>query len=428
MLSYKNRILPLLDAIADGRIAANQIPPARRGLLLRNKDPEIQARATRVLADSAVTPRKQVIDKYNVALTLKGDVRGGQTVFQTNCMICHRLGEQGNEVGPNLSTIRQWSAEQMMVNILDPNREVAPNFLQYLIELKDGQSLVGLIADETPTSINLRNAGGVQQTVLRQNIASMASLGVSLMPEGVEANINRQQMADLLAFLRQPETPSSSPLTLLPPPDAKGFTQLFNGRDFAGWKSNDALRAVWSLHDSRLHAKGGVKGGGFDLWSEKSYRDLELYVDWRLPAAPVPKALPTFTPDGLYARDPKGQIIRKEIPDAGDSGIFLRGDAKYQVNLWSQPMGSGDINELHKDASLPPELRRQMLPKVKADAPFGQWNRFYITLKGDRVTVVLNGQTVIDHVPMPGIAPEGPIALQYHGDEIEFANIFLREL
>ncbi|MCX6897869.1 MAG: DUF1080 domain-containing protein [Verrucomicrobia bacterium] len=208
----------------------------------------------------------------------------------------------------------------------------------------------------------------------------------------------------------------------------EGFRQLFNGKDFGGWKTNEAVNAVWSARGSHFVSKGGVKGRKLDLWTDKSYRDFVLYVDWRLTKKPALKALPTFMPDGLYARDEKRQIIRKEIPDAGDSGIFLRGDGRYQVNIWSQPMGSGDINELHKDEKLPADLRRQMLPKVKADAPFGKWNRFFITLKGDRVTVVLNDQTVIENCPLPGIASDGPIALQYHGDDLEFTNIFIREL
>ena len=80
-------------------------------------------------------------------------------------------------------------------------------------------------------------------------------------------------------------------------------------------------------------------------------------------------------------------------------------------------MGSGDIQEIHKDPTIPAELRRAMLPKVKADAPFGKWNRFFITLKGDRVTVVLNDQTVIDNAQLPGIPAEGPIALHVPRDD-----------
>ena len=211
----------------------------------------------------------------------------------------------------------------------------------------------------------------------------------------------------------------------MPPP---GFAALFDGKSFAGWKLTEANKAVWSVDSGHFLAKADMKGAKLDLWSDKSYRDFELRVDWRLPKETKSRMLPTFTTDGLYARDDKGAIIRKEIPDAGDSGIYMRGSSNYQVNIWSQPMGSGDIQELHKDEKIPAELRRAMLPKVNADAPFGEWNHYVITLKGERVTVVLNGQTVIDKALLPGIAPAGPIALQYHGDQIEFANLFIKEL
>jgi hypothetical protein len=91
-------------------------------------------------------------------------------------------------------------------------------------------------------------------------------------------------------------------------------------------------------------------------------------------------------------------------------------------------MGSGDINALHKDVALPAAIRRACLPAKRADAPFGQWNRFVITLRGDRVTVVLNGEKVIDQAELPGVPPHGPLGLQHHGDPVEFRNLFLKEL
>ena len=242
---------------------------------------------------------------------------------------------------------------------------------------------------------------------------------LSLEAEGSEAHFKNLRIKELPPSNTPPEQSANA---------YEGFKPLFSGKDFGGWKYNDAMSAVWSAHGSHFVSTAGVKGGGFDLWSEKNYRDFVLCVDWRLTKKAEPKALPTFTEDGLYARDAQGQIIRKEIPDAGDSGIHLRGSPDYQVNIWSQPMGSGDIQELHKDEKIPAELRRAMLPKTRADAPFGKWNRFFITLQGDRVTVVLNDQTVIDHAQLPGIPADGPIALQYHGDEVEFANVFIREL
>ncbi len=228
--------------------------------------------------------------------------------------------------------------------------------------------------------------------------------------------------------LRIKELPASNT-----PPDQtanpyEGFQPLFDGKGFGGWKADEKIREAWSVNGSHFLAKAEVKGRKLDLWTEKSYRDFVLCVDWRLVAKPELKPLPTFTEDGLYARDAQGQIIRKEIPHAGDSGVYLRGDGRYQVNIWSQPMGSGDINELHKDDKLPADLRRAMLPKMRADAPFGRWNRFFITLRGDRVTVVLNDQMVIDNALLPGIPAEGPLALQYHRDAVEFANLYIREL
>lgn len=213
-----------------------------------------------------------------------------------------------------------------------------------------------------------------------------------------------------------------------PLPPGKPFVRLFDGVSFAGWKAGPEIEKVWHINDGVVASRAGVPGKALHLWSEKSYRDIELIVDWRCPQKPAMRSRATFTPDGLYRFDADGKQIRQDILDAGDSGIFLRGDGLYQVNIWSQPMGSGDINELHKDSKISEELRRAMLPLVAADAPFGEWNRFRIVLKGDRVSVWLNARLVIDHAVMPGVPPEGPIALQYHRDEMEFTNIYLREL
>jgi hypothetical protein len=117
-----------------------------------------------------------------------------------------------------------------------------------------------------------------------------------------------------------------------------------------------------------------------------------------------------------------------EVPDAGDSGIYLRGNSKSQVNMWSWPIGSGEVYGYREDRSVAPEVRAGVTPRVKADKPLGEWNRFIITMKGDRLTVVLNGQTIIENAQLPGVPARGPIALQHHGDPIQFANIYIKEL
>jgi putative heme-binding domain-containing protein len=142
-----------------------------------------------------------VINSYRGALSLAADTERGRRVFQRDCLACHRLGDQGHEVGPNLLTIKNRTAEELLTQVLDPNREVAPNYQEYVVAIDDGRIATGVIVEETATSVTLRRAEAVQETILRQNIDEISSTGRSLMREGLEQKINLQEMADLLSFL-----------------------------------------------------------------------------------------------------------------------------------------------------------------------------------------------------------------------------------
>ncbi|HEY7427115.1 MAG TPA: DUF1080 domain-containing protein [Gemmataceae bacterium] len=228
-------------------------------------------------------------------------------------------------------------------------------------------------------------------------------------------------------------------LTPLPgsePPDGQvaqadeGLRPIFDGATFTGWKYRDAFAGHWVIRDGVLLGTGkpyAKRPPDRDLWTEKAYGDFRLIVDWRLPKKPEPRKLPVFTPDGLYARD-NNKFLEQEVLDAGDSGVFVRGSTRSQVNIWSQPMGSGDINDYHKDEKLPAAIRRACMPRKKADAKSGAWNRFVITMRGDVINVVLNGETVIDRARLPEVPPRGPIGLQDHNDPVEFCNLFLKPL
>ncbi len=209
-----------------------------------------------------------------------------------------------------------------------------------------------------------------------------------------------------------------------------GFVSLLDGVSFQGWKYLAGHRDHWTIHDGVIHYDGQAEGPRRerDLWSEAEFGDFELIVDWRLTAKPTIKPHPIVLPNGDFDRDAQGK--RKTYPhlDAGDSGLYLRGSSKCQINIWSQELGSGEINGYRTDRQLPEEVRKACLPRKKADKPFGQWNRFAITMRGDRLTVALNGETVICGARLPGVAPTGPIALQHHGDPIEFRNLFIRKL
>jgi len=126
------------------------------------------------------------------------------------------------------------------------------------------------------------------------------------------------------------------------------------------------------------------------------------------------------------------------VPDA-DSGIYLRGSSKSQVNIWCWPIGSGEVYGYRTDASMPPAVRAAVTPKRNADRDIGQWNTFEITLRRDRLTVILNGIEVIGDAELPGVPARGPIALQHHGEKkggvwtappslVQFRNVSIKEL
>ena len=153
-----------------------------------------------------------------------------------------------------------------------------------------------------------------------------------------------------------------------------------------------------------------------------------MICDWRWTGKGSKQKRPVILPGGDYATDENGRQKESEVMDAGDSGIYLRGSSKSQVNIWCWPAGSGEVYGYRTDPAMPPEVRAGATPKAKADKPIGEWNRFVITMQADRVTVVLNGQTVIEKAQLPDIPKRGRIALQHHGDPIQFANLFVKEL
>ena len=201
LLGRRTWIGPLLDAAQNGTIAAAQIPPTRRTALLNDRDPAIRSKAAALFAGETVGPRAEAIALYKPALETPGDLDRGKVVFDRECLVCHRIGTRGHEVGPNLAGVRRRTAEEILTSILDPNREVSPEFLEYLVAIDDGRVASGLVASETPTGVTLRGREGAEQTILRRNVVEISSTGKSLMPEGIEQTVSPEEMADLIAYL-----------------------------------------------------------------------------------------------------------------------------------------------------------------------------------------------------------------------------------
>ena len=200
LTSRKEWVEPLLVAVEKQQIKPAELSPAARATLQRLPDPALRARAGKLFVSTG--SRQEAITRYQPALTLRGEAARGHDVYRTICSACHRKGDEGRDIGPNLATVGAWSPEQLLTNILDPNREVAPNFMLYTVELKDGRTLAGVIAAETETGVTLKSLDGAEQSLARSEIATLKATGSSPMPEGLEAAVSIQQMADVIAFLR----------------------------------------------------------------------------------------------------------------------------------------------------------------------------------------------------------------------------------
>jgi hypothetical protein len=219
----------------------------------------------------------------------------------------------------------------------------------------------------------------------------------------------------------------------------RGVTPLFNGRDLTGWKIPAGDNGHWRVVDGVIDYDAESEASGDKaLWTERSFGDFVMKVEWRIKSTPYTNpAVPIIRYDGSHKKDADGREIRIAVPDS-DSGLYLRGSSKAQVNIWCWPIGSGEVYGYRTDDAMPPAVRAAVTPKRNADRDIGAWNAFEITMRGDRLTVVLNGEEVISRAQLPGVAPTGPIALQHHGEKkngvwtsppslVQFRNITIQE-
>ena len=200
--------LELLNAATKGTIPATHLSLAHLRLLTQSRDANVQKIAKSLLEQRAVGRRSDVVKAYRSALELKGHLENGRKLFKKNCTACHKVEGEGREIGPNLAAMKNRGAESILLNVLDPNRELNPEFTEYIVATTQGQVFNGLIAAETATSITLRQGENkADRVVLRVDIEELKNSGRSLMPEGLEKTINQQAMADLIAYLTSLKSP-----------------------------------------------------------------------------------------------------------------------------------------------------------------------------------------------------------------------------
>ncbi len=203
LVARPDRVLKLLDAIEKKLVSPSELDPARATLLKTHPNAAVRAKAEAILKASVNADRAKVVMEYAGSLELKGDAEKGRGVFKMNCAACHKLDGVGFDVGPNLlAALPNKSGEDLLVSLFDPNREVDPRYVNYQAVTLDGRILLGIVATETPTSITLRRADGVDDTILRKDLESLRSTKLSLMPEEMEKKLTKQEVADLFAYLK----------------------------------------------------------------------------------------------------------------------------------------------------------------------------------------------------------------------------------
>jgi len=201
LFARPERLPVLFAAIEKKSINPSQLDPARIQFLRMHPDGQIRDRASRLLADVKLARRTEAVAAYRDVLKMNGNPTLGKAVFEKECSTCHKLEGVGYDLGLPLATVQSRGREGILSQILDPNREINPTYLNYTLLTDDGLTVTGMITAETATSITLTRAEGKSDTVLRANIDLLESTGLSIMPEGLEKQIGKQDMADLIEYL-----------------------------------------------------------------------------------------------------------------------------------------------------------------------------------------------------------------------------------
>ena len=202
LVQKTSRIQSLLQAVETNVVNRSDLTRDRKQLLMNHPNSTVSTRSRKLFGVDLNSDRAKVVSNYQDVLTLDGDIARGQAVFKKICSTCHRVGNIGQQVAPDLASVKNKSDADLLVAILDPNREAQPNFNVYTVVTDQGRVFNGIVAAESAGSITLKRADAKQDVILRSNIDQMISTGLSLMPVGLEKDLKRQDLADVIAFVK----------------------------------------------------------------------------------------------------------------------------------------------------------------------------------------------------------------------------------
>ncbi|HTI73218.1 MAG TPA: HEAT repeat domain-containing protein [Candidatus Limnocylindria bacterium] len=378
-------------------------------------------------------------DYIRHALTHPGSAVRGQRIFMDEggvaCFRCHAVAGLGGKVGPDLTAIgAQFHRRELADHVLFPSRIVREGYQQIIAETKDGESYSGIIAAETADVLTLTDVTAQVRPIAKGSIVSRTKSQLSLMPEGLHEGLTLEQFTDLMAYLESRKGDPRAPVPKNAPPGYKSLLELgglplwkeySTGTRHIGNDTREKARTPshWTMKGWYLE-HDGVEG---DLWTTEEYGDFDLMLEWRWADPPKWAEFPLINGDGIEA-GPDGKAATERVLDAGDSGVLFRGLYKAQANLFCYPVGSGEFWEYRTDPNSTPGQRRAFTPKKMADLPIGDWNSMSLRVRGERVTVTVNGEQVIADAQLPGIPARGSIGLQHEHGRIQFRYVWVRQV
>jgi putative heme-binding domain-containing protein len=192
----------LFAAIEQGVVVASDISSVDRQRLMNDKDMKISTQAEVLFKELEDGERMQVYQDYRQDLDKSADASLGKAVFLKTCSACHTYAGVGGTVGPDLTGVKNQPVDALLLHTLVPNYEVYPAYQAISVETSDGRILSGRLVSETENSLTLRTAFGTDESILRTNITSLTNTGRSLMPDGLEQSITKEELAQLIAYLK----------------------------------------------------------------------------------------------------------------------------------------------------------------------------------------------------------------------------------
>ncbi|MFO1023372.1 MAG: c-type cytochrome [Planctomycetales bacterium] len=202
ILANSDRTLQLFQLIRDNKFPKSEIDPLTANQLRKHAHAGIKQAATELFQQPSAAERLKVVETYQTSLKTSGDPVRGRAVFEKNCTTCHKIGQLGQNVAPDISDARDKTPAALLNDILNPNQAIDNNYVSYTIVTKEGKTFTGIIASESATSVTLKQPEGKTDSILRADIEILRSNGISLMPEGLEKSLTPPQMADLIAFIK----------------------------------------------------------------------------------------------------------------------------------------------------------------------------------------------------------------------------------